>query len=331
MKHSEVQVGLVIPFRNEAANLPTLLNNLQNQEKIHSLCCIAMVDGNSSDNSWGIVSQWKEKLPNIKLISNPKQITPIGFNLGIKECLKAGAEAILISGAHGWLNSGYLVDMYNLLNQIDADIIGSVHRYPEAKSQFDLAIRAFSESKFGRGLSSISAIKEITNTKIAFNPIIRKHVFEVIGFFDETLERNQDNDFTTRAINAKFSIMTAPNLIYTYIPRNTITGFLKQMYGNGYGVGTRILSHSIKHFIPFIFYSFLLLLLALGYIIQKPLIFLLLALPYLFMAVMETINWMINYRKLLLWLPLLFISSHFVYAFGTITGIVHSVILKLRT
>jgi glycosyltransferase involved in cell wall biosynthesis len=325
-----VPLGIVIPARNEAATLPRLLASLMSQQDLDSVRCLALVDGCSEDESRAIVASWQPKLPTLRLVDNPQRITPVAFNLGIAACLEAGAEAILLIGAHSWLAAGFLVRLQEVLRRGDADIIGAVHDYPKPASLFDLAVQAFCESRLGRRLGFFSKLETATPTDVAPCPTIRRQVFDRIGFFDESMVRNQDNDFTSRARAAGLRILTNPRLRYTYVPRGSFSRHLRQMRGNGFWVGRRLRVHGLRHFAPAIFW---------GGLILSTLISLLAGwrwewvtaawvVPYLLAIGGATLAWAPRIGTAALWLPLLFIASHAAYALGIFHGVVGSVGLK---
>jgi succinoglycan biosynthesis protein ExoA len=331
MSEEVVPLGIVIPVRNEAVALPGLLASLAEQQAFRSVRCLALVDGRSEDNSRAIIASWHSRLPALRLIDNPRRITPVAFNLGIQECLRAGAEVVLLSGAHSCLALDYIQELQTALKVKEADIIGAVHDYPKPRTLFDRAVQAYSESRFGRRLGFLSKLKEPTETGIAFHPAIGRQVFERIGYFDESLVRNQDNDFESRARAAGFKIVTNPHLRYTYIPRGSLGRLLHQMYGNGVGVGRRPRAHSFRHLAPALLWANFILSAIVGALLGWPWYWWGVAggALYLFFLGGETVMWLPRIGLSLLWLPLLFIIGHAAYAVGTFQSLFMSLWQKV--
>jgi hypothetical protein len=308
-------------MRNEAASLPKLLATIAEQERLDSIACIAFVDGRSEDASREIVRSWQERISQIRLIDNPARITPVAFNLGIDACLEAGSTAIVILSAHSWLHSGFFRGVVQLLELDQADIYGAVHDYPPPASPREAAVQAFSDSPLGRRLGRLRSLQKPIETDVAFCATIQRRVFDKIGKFDPGMVRNQDNDFTTRARQAGFRIITDPRLRYTYAPRTSLRQLARQMRGNGTWVGQRPGVHNFRHLAPALFWAALVASVILAIVLKLWWLPLVCAVPYLAAVVVESLRWVPSIGLAAAWLPLMFISAHASYAFGTLSGL----------
>lgn len=66
---TEIDISIVIPFRNEAESLKILLPNLKNCiSKISKKCEVLLIDDQSSDDSVKIVEEQKKTFPELKLL-----------------------------------------------------------------------------------------------------------------------------------------------------------------------------------------------------------------------------------------------------------------------
>jgi hypothetical protein len=318
-----VRLGVVIAVRNEGRWLEGLLTSLEAQKGLDSVCCVAGVDGRSDDDSRAILVAWQQRLPMLRILDNEAQIAPIAFNIGIRACLEAGAEVVLLVSGHSALDGSYFAGLQDLLAASDASIIGCVHNYPVAATSFERASQAFAESRLGRRLGSFSRLTTPRETDIAFCPAIRREVFERIGLFDETMVRNQDIDFTTRAKMAGFRIITAPTLKSTYSPPTTLLRLLRQMYGNGVWVGRRVTAHGLRHLAPALFSAAALATLLLPLLAGKTWWWVPAGLTgaYLLVVAGATMAWFPKIGRGVRWLPLVFLGAHGVYAAGTFRGL----------
>jgi GT2 family glycosyltransferase len=324
-----IPLGIVVPIRNEAAGLPRLLESLTPQLAESGVKVVAFVDGNSQDDSANIIRNWSLTWPAISLLQNPKEITPVAFNLGIRHCLDAGADAVMLLGGHSWVAADFLQRLQMRLAKTEADIIGAVHLYPEAQAPFQRVVQCFSESRLGRGLNRLSKLSAPTPTKVAFSPTIRRRVFDRIGLFDVTMIRNQDNDFTSRAQMAGFSIETDPALRYFYVPRSSLRALLRQMWGNGYWVGMRPAAHGFKYLAPMLFWSGLIgsCIVALFH----PMILNLTTIcvfAYLSALLLASAAQMRSATAICL--AATFASAHCAYAGGTVAGLLHRTLEHVR-
>jgi GT2 family glycosyltransferase len=317
------RLGIVFGVRNEGKWIEKLLESIRAQEGLESVGCIAAVDGRSEDASRQILESWRDRLPGLCILDNEARIAPVAFNIGIRRCLDAGAEAVLLLSGHSSLEPGYLVETQRLLADTESAIAGCVLRYPAPTTAFEKASQAFVESRLGRRQGSYSRLKAPAETEIATFPVIRREVFDRVGLFDETMVRNQDIEFTTRARAAGFSVVTSPGLRCRYSPPGTWRRLVAQMYGNGLWVGKRLAAHGLRHFAPALFFGALaaaaILALLLGGVWTW--ILLGLAAAYLGGIGIASLAWLPRANSGVLLLPLLFAASHGAYAIGTVRGI----------
>lgn len=69
----KISFSIIIPFRNEAKNLPQLLNSIKQLNYSSTFFEIIFVDDASTDNSFKIIQDFKESFSNIKLIKNERK------------------------------------------------------------------------------------------------------------------------------------------------------------------------------------------------------------------------------------------------------------------
>ena len=320
---ADVPVGIVVPVLNESRFLPRLLTSIAGQEGLESLCRISAVDGASEDDSREIIRSWSGRLPMLRLLENPKRVTPVAFNIGIRDCLDAGAEAILLLGGHSALEPGFLRVLAGHLRTDEADLIGSIHAYPETRSAFETGIRAYAESRLGRRLVRYSRLSAPTKTFVAYCPTVRRRVFEKVGLFDEKLIRNQDNEFQARARDAGFRFLSDPGMRYLYSPPDSFARHLRQMWGNGRWVGRRTYGYEVKHVAPALFWTAILVLGIAAAAGLAPAAWLLVGLLAVYFGAILGVSfaWKRRLGASLRWLPILFVGGHLAYAVGTFQGL----------
>jgi GT2 family glycosyltransferase len=158
----------------------------------------------------------------------------------------------------------------------------------------------------------------------------KREVFSKVGFFDEHLVRNQDNELNSRISKSGGKIYLTPDLAVHYYNQATVSGLLKQAFKTGmWNVVTLKINPSAfrwRHFIPFIFVTTVLLL-----IILAPLHtwvqFLLLVLVGLYGSAALFSSLQIGFRKGIKYaiiLPMFFFLYHICYGLGTWAGLIKS-------
>src|SRR5262249_15800203 len=87
-----------------------------------------------------------------------------------------------------------------------------------------------------------------------FGGVYRREVFDRIGFLDEELVRNQDDEFNLRLTRAGGKIWHSPRIKSWYHPRQSLRSLFRQQVQYGYWKVRVIQKHkipaSIRHLIP---------------------------------------------------------------------------------
>lgn len=82
-----MDISIVIPVHNEAENISTLLDDIQNvMSKLGGKCEIIVVDDASCDDTFGVLVGLKDKIPDLRLLSHK-------FNYGQSAAIHSGADA----------------------------------------------------------------------------------------------------------------------------------------------------------------------------------------------------------------------------------------------
>ena len=103
--HSELEISLIIPFRNEAERLPRLLESLSTQQYKHLE--IIFIDDYSTDHSVGIIEDFlAETLLDCRLIKNQDQGKKWAVTTGVQA---AKGTIILTTDADCELNEDILI------------------------------------------------------------------------------------------------------------------------------------------------------------------------------------------------------------------------------
>ena len=88
-------------------------------------------------------------------------------------------------------------------------------------------------------------------------PVFRKEIFEKIGFYDEMLVRNQDDELNYRLTKQGGKVFLSPRARSTYYVRETVASLYRQYFEYGYWRVAVIRKHrmpaSLRHLVPPIF------------------------------------------------------------------------------
>ena len=225
-------VSIVIPCRNEIKYISNLLNSIKSSDYPQSLIEVIVVDGMSDDGTRELInSNFIKENDNIKLLDNIKQNTPFAFNLGIK--ISKG-EYLIILGARHVISRNYIsqaVDTLKINKEIGC-LGGVVKNIFENKTS--KIISAAMASPFGVGFSNFRTTKKDSYVDSIGSPCFRMDIFNEIGYFDERLSRNQDDDYSYRVINAGYKILLKANISVQYNVRASFKHLFRQYKQYGY-------------------------------------------------------------------------------------------------
>jgi len=315
-------ISITIPARNEEKYIEKCILSILSadypQEKIKVFVC----DGLSTDNTREIVSSLSNKHKNIQLIDNEKQTTPFALNLG----LKASNCAIkIILGAHAEIDEDFLKNNVSVLNN-----------YPEVGCAGGIIENVYeneSAETIGLAMSSVFGVGNAhfrTGSKNGFVDTVafgayRNEVFEKIGYFDEDLIRNQDDEFNFRLLQNGFKIYLNSNIKSKYYVRASFRKLYKQYYQYGYWKVYVNKKHkavtSIRQLVPLFFVLFLFLGLTLSFLHWVlGTLFSLGVLAYIGLAIVFASQKSTSFEKIT-GIAYTFFLLHFSYGLGYLVGI----------
>ncbi|GJL59418.1 MAG: succinoglycan biosynthesis protein exoa [Nitrospirales bacterium] len=250
-------VSVVIPCRNERDGIEACLQSLLKQESPPGGFEIIVADGMSDDGTRDILTNLSDEISNVHMVDNPRLITPCGMNAGIA---MARGRYIAIMGAHNRYAPDYLVQALQVLEFNQADNVGGT-MLCEGESWVQRAIAIAHHSPFSVGGARWHRLQYEGPADTVFGGVYRRTVFEKIGFFDEDLIRNQDDEFNLRLKKAGGTIWQSPRIKSWYRPRGSLLALFRQYQQYGYWKVRVIQKHrlpaSIRHLVPGGFLLFL--------------------------------------------------------------------------
>ena len=280
-------------------------------------------DGMSNDGTVELISDFVKEHPQFKLLVNTQKTTPFALNLGIKN---SSADIIIILGAHSELDKDFVLKSVESF-EIDPAIMctGGVleNVYENEVSQI---IGAAMSSSFGVGNAHFrTGNKSGFVDTVAFGAY-KKEVFEKVGYFDEELIRNQDDEFNFRVTNAGYKIYLNHDIKCKYFVRASFKKLYRQYYQYGYWKVFVNKKHktitTIRQLIPMFFVLYLFLLIV--SIAAPKCIFISMAslgVLYILMAFLFAIKSKGTSFKAIFGIAYTFFILHFSYGLGYLKGI----------
>ena len=252
------QVSITIPCRNEEKYIAKCLQSIVDCSYNKYFLKVYVSDGMSDDGTVEIIKQFSNQNPFIHLIENVRKTTPFALNLGLKA---DNADVKIILGAHAEINLDYIE---RCLEAFEFDpLIGCVGGIIENVYENTISgiIGKAMSSGFGVGNAHFrTGVKDGFVDTVAFGAY-KKEVFEKIGYFDEELIRNQDDEFNFRLLSQGFKIYLFRPIKSKYYVRASYRKLFKQYYQYGYWKVYVNKKHqtitTIRQIVPLLFVLFL--------------------------------------------------------------------------
>lgn len=229
--NEEKHVSVIIPCYNEENYIARCLNSIVNCDYNKQLLTILIAEGNSTDKSREIINKFCANYSYIHCLENKMRTTPFALNIGIKH---KRADVYIILGAHSEIYPDHItLCVKNLFESKEIACVGGI-------------IENISENETSKSIShAMSTILGVGNAtfrtggKRAYTDTVAfgayKHeVFEICGYFDEELTRNQDDEFNYRITKKGLKILFDPAIKSKYYVRASFKKLSKQYYQYGY-------------------------------------------------------------------------------------------------
>jgi hypothetical protein len=187
-------------------------------------------------------------------------------------------------------------------------------------------------SLFGVGDAHFrTGTKEGYTDTVAFGAYLNK-VFREIGYFDEALSRNQDDEFNYRLVKHGFKISLRKNIRSRYFVRGSFKKLFRQYFQYGYWKVFVNKKHNtittFRQLIPLIFVIFLFLGIIVSFI--DPLLRILFVMSFIFYLFLGAIFAILKSNKITIIAGMVytFFILHFSYGLGYLTGLYRFVLLR---
>jgi glycosyltransferase involved in cell wall biosynthesis len=221
---------VIIPCRNEAGQIEHCLESLLQQNNPPGGFEIVIADGMSTDGTRDILSRLSRADSRIRVIDNPQQITPTALNAAIRA---AQGEIIVRMDAHTTYAPDYIEQCVKALESSGADNVGGPW-IAKGETYLERAIAGAFGSPFGVGGGGHRDPLYEGEVETVYLGCWRREFFDRIGYFDEELVRNQDDEFNFRLIKSGGCIWQSPTIRSVYRPRGSLSRLWRQHFQYGY-------------------------------------------------------------------------------------------------
>lgn len=265
------KISITIPCRNEEQYIAECIQSILDSNYPKSNFKVFVVDGKSTDNTERIIKSLIDSNPeNVELLINENQTTPFALNMGLKQ---DGFDIKIILGAHSKVDPNYLkLCAEELAQRPEVGCVGGIINNVSENETAEVVALAMG-SKFGVGNAHFRTGGKTGYVDTVAFGAYRKEVFEKIGYFDEDLIRNQDDEFNYRLIKNGFKIWLNPEIKADYFVRGDYSKLFRQYYQYGYWKVFVNKKHkavtSIRQLIPAFLVTYLILMLTIMWVLPN--------------------------------------------------------------
>jgi succinoglycan biosynthesis protein ExoA len=242
-----------VPCRNEAKVIDAFLNSLLNQEMGDINWEAIIADGMSDDGTRKVLEQFSKGHRRIRIIDNPSRIVSTGLNA----CIRAATgDIILRMDVHTEYKADYVRRCVEVLRKTNAANVGGACVAVQT-GYVGRAIAAAFHSPFAVGGARWHQPTYEGPVDTVHLGCWRREVLEQIGYFDETLVRNQDDELNFRLTRAGGTIWQSPDIVSWYHPRSSLGALFRQYFQYGFWKVAVIRKHRLpaswRHLVPGVF------------------------------------------------------------------------------
>lgn len=225
-------VSIIIPCRNEVRFIERCLDSVLATDYPKDRLEVLVIDGLSDDGTREILARLAARQPIIRVLDNPKRITPAALNIGVRA---ARGAIIMRMDAHATYAPNYISECVRALQTTPADNVGG--RWvivPRNEGLLPKAIAHALSHWFGVGgaryrLPTVEA--RWVDTVPYF--CCSREVFEQVGLFNEALARGQDMEFSLRLRRHGLRTLLLPTVQSYYYARSDLVSYCRHNWTNG--------------------------------------------------------------------------------------------------
>jgi glycosyltransferase involved in cell wall biosynthesis len=326
-------ISVIVPCYNEVKFIEQVVRNIATQDYPAQKMEVIFSDGMSEDGTREKLRALALEYSFIRTIDNPERFVPTALNRAIKV---ATGEVIVRLDAHAIYPLNYLTRLVSRLITGDAENVGGVW---ETKAGADTnearAIVLATSHPLGIGNASyrLGGNEESYVDTVPYG-CFKRSLFDRIGFFDEDLLRNQDDEFNGRIIKHGGKILMLPDVKIGYFARESRAKLRRMFYQ--YGLFKPLVNiklgapATLRQFVPPLFVGWLCVM-SVCALFYFPGLIVLMATVLLYVLSIVTVSIRIAQpRSLSLVRETMFTfpSIHFSYGIGYIFGLYRYVLMK---
>jgi glycosyltransferase involved in cell wall biosynthesis len=226
-------VSVIVPCLNESRFIERCLASISATSYPPDRLEILVVDGMSDDGTRDLLARAATRDARIAVLDNPARTSPAALNLAIA---RAHGDVVMRMDAHCDYPVDYIPTLVEALGANGAANVGGVTEVlPAARTAVAraIAVALAHPAAVGNSRFRIGAREPMWVDTVPFG-CWRRETFERVGLFDESLPRNQDDEFNMRLGRAGGRILLLPSVVTRYYARETLGQLWRMFSQYGY-------------------------------------------------------------------------------------------------
>jgi succinoglycan biosynthesis protein ExoA len=216
-------VSMVVPARNEEAHLARCVGSLLSQDYPADRLEVLVVIGASDDGTAEVAAELARD-ERVRVIDNPGGTTPVSLNLGMRAA--RGTIVGRLDG-HAWAAPGFLRAGVEALARTGASGVGGLCTFVgDGRVGEAIALALNSRAGGGNAAFRIGGAEREADT-VAFG-LYPREAYDRVGEFDETLLKNQDDEWHHRARLGGERMLFTPTMGVSYVARSSLSALWRQ-------------------------------------------------------------------------------------------------------
>ena len=229
MSPEQVAVSVLTPVLNEEAAIREAAAAMQAQHLDGGLELI-FIDGRSEDATVTILSELAGSDPRIKILENPRRITPVGLNIGLAA---ARGKVIARMDAHTHYPPDYLARGLERLERGGAAHV-SGPQIPKGEGRWSRRVALALSSRLGTGEADFRHMSDAEiEVDSGFTGMWLRSTLERHGGWDEDWPNDQDTELAARIRANGGRIVCLPGMAAEYVPRDSLGQLARQYFRYG--------------------------------------------------------------------------------------------------
>jgi succinoglycan biosynthesis protein ExoA len=225
------RISIIAPMLNEAAHVEQFVADVAAQDFTGQVE-VLVADGGSTDGSVELLQSAAARTGlDLTVLPNPARWVSQGLNACIR---RASGDLLVRLDCHSRYPPDYVRLCARATEESDALAVGGIV-VPKGHTPTERAVACAMDSPFG-GIGWMQNTAETVRresdvlTYGAFLP----EAFQRVGLFDESLLRNQDDEFTLRIRRAGGRLLLDSRIKVSYTPRGSYRGVFRQYFQYGF-------------------------------------------------------------------------------------------------